>query len=284
MIAAGMWGRQLGELAGVSVPLQAAEHYYLLTEPIEWAHPDLPVVEDPDRYGYYREEAGGILVGLFEPEAAPWSLDAHPAGPRVRGAAAGLGADGRVPVRRDGPLPARCTRPGIRQFFCGPESFTAGQRTAARRGARAPRVLRGVRAELARDPALGRRRVARGAVDRRRRAADGRHRASRSTGRCRSWRTARSARSGRSSCWGRCSATRRSRRGGRGTRANVRRSVLHDRLAGAGADFMVADRLRGARSGSPTRACRTSGRRRGAATRRSRPAPSSTAPCARPSA
>src|SRR3954462_6036227 len=66
-VAAGMWGRQLGELAGVSLPLQAAEHYYLLTDEVDWAHPDLPVVEDPDRYGYYREEGGGILVGLFEP-------------------------------------------------------------------------------------------------------------------------------------------------------------------------------------------------------------------------
>jgi 4-methylaminobutanoate oxidase (formaldehyde-forming) len=85
--AAGMWGRQLGELAGVALPLQAAEHYYLITEPVEWAHPDLPVVEDPDRYGYYREEAGGILVGLFEPEGAPWSLD-EIAGPGIRDAAA----------------------------------------------------------------------------------------------------------------------------------------------------------------------------------------------------
>ena len=55
----------------MSVPLQAAEHYYLITDTVDWAHPDLPVVEDPDRYGYYREEGGGILVGLFEPVAAP---------------------------------------------------------------------------------------------------------------------------------------------------------------------------------------------------------------------
>ncbi|MDH5225210.1 MAG: FAD-binding oxidoreductase, partial [Actinomycetota bacterium] len=78
VVAAGMWGRQLGELAGVSLPLQAAEHYYLLTDEVEWADTDAPVVEDPDRYGYYREEGGGMLVGLFEPEAAPWSLDGIP--------------------------------------------------------------------------------------------------------------------------------------------------------------------------------------------------------------
>ena len=124
VVAAGMWGRQLGELAGVSLPLQAAEHYYLLTDDVEWAHPDLPVVEDPDRYGYYREEGGGILVGLFEPQAAPWSLDRIPADlgfavlPPDWDRLAGFLSDAmdRFPSLHDA---------GIRQFFCGPESFTA---------------------------------------------------------------------------------------------------------------------------------------------------------------
>jgi len=124
VVAAGMWGRQLAELAGVSLPLQAAEHYYLLTDDVEWAHPDLPVVEDPDRYGYYREEGGGILVGLFEPNAAPWSLDRIPADlgfavlPPDWDRLAGFLSDAmdRFPSLHDA---------GIRQFFCGPESFTA---------------------------------------------------------------------------------------------------------------------------------------------------------------
>jgi heterotetrameric sarcosine oxidase gamma subunit len=124
VVAAGMWGRQLGELAGVSLPLQAAEHYYLLTDEVEWAHPDLPVVEDPDRYGYYREEGGGILVGLFEPNAAPWSLDQIPQDlgfavlPPDWDRMAGFLSDAmdRFPSLHDA---------GIRQFFCGPESFTA---------------------------------------------------------------------------------------------------------------------------------------------------------------
>lgn len=122
--AAGMWGRQLGELAGVALPLQAAEHYYLITEPLEWAHPDLPVVEEPDRYGYYREEAGGILVGLFEPEGAPWSLDEIPQD---------LGFAVLPPdwERMGGYLSNAMDRfpalheAGIKTFFCGPESFTA---------------------------------------------------------------------------------------------------------------------------------------------------------------
>ena len=158
VIAAGMWGRQLGALAGVTVPLQAAEHYYLLTDTVEWAHPDLPVVEDPDRYGYYREEAGGILVGLFEPKAAPWSLDRDPAGPRVRRASARLGPDGRIPVGCDGPVPLAARRRHPPVLLRAGELYPR-HRTAAGRGTRAPRVLHRVRAQLARHPAVRWRRL-----------------------------------------------------------------------------------------------------------------------------
>jgi 4-methylaminobutanoate oxidase (formaldehyde-forming) len=121
---AGMWARQFGALAGVDVALQAAEHYYLITEPMAGVHRDLPVVEDPDSYGYFRPEGDGLLVGLFEPEAASWSLDGVSSGssflelppdydrlaPFVERAMA------RVPSLAD---------TGIRKFFCGPESFTS---------------------------------------------------------------------------------------------------------------------------------------------------------------
>ncbi len=76
--SAGIWARQFGALAGVHVPLQAAEHYYLLTDTVPGLDPDLPVIEDPDSYGYYRPEGDGMLVGLFEPAGAPWSLDGVP--------------------------------------------------------------------------------------------------------------------------------------------------------------------------------------------------------------
>jgi heterotetrameric sarcosine oxidase gamma subunit len=122
--AAGIWARQLGALAGVSVPLQAAEHYYLITDTVEWANPDLPVIEDPDRHGYYREEGGGILVGLFEPVAGPWSLDGIPG----EVAFASLPPD----WERVGPYLARAMdrvpalhEAGVRTMFCGPESFTS---------------------------------------------------------------------------------------------------------------------------------------------------------------
>ncbi len=120
---AGMWARQLGALAGVYIPLQAAEHYYLITEPIEGVDGSLPVLEDPANYGYYREEGGGLMLGLFEPVCAPWNVDGVP--PDF--------SFGELPPDWDrmGPyLEATMSRvpiteqTGIRKFFCGPESFT----------------------------------------------------------------------------------------------------------------------------------------------------------------
>jgi glycine cleavage system aminomethyltransferase T/glycine/D-amino acid oxidase-like deaminating enzyme len=120
---AGMWARQLGQLAGVSIPLQAAEHYYLLTEPIEGVESDWPVLEDPASYGYYREEGGGLMLGMFEPVCAPWKVDGIP--PDF--------SFGELPPDWDRMAPYLETtmsripitsQIGIRKFFCGPESFT----------------------------------------------------------------------------------------------------------------------------------------------------------------
>ena len=120
---AGMWARQLGERAGVAIPLQAAEHYYLITEQIPGISRSWPIIEDPGSHGYYREEGGGLMIGLFEPMAAPWKVEGVPddfsfgeispdwdrMGPYVEKAM------GRVPMAADS---------GIRKLFCGPESFT----------------------------------------------------------------------------------------------------------------------------------------------------------------
>jgi 4-methylaminobutanoate oxidase (formaldehyde-forming) len=124
ILASGLWGRELAAKAGVTVPLQAAEHYYLLTEPIDGVTPqNVPVIEDPEAYGYYREEGGGLLVGMFEPVGAAWSLDGTP----KESAFAVLPPDWdrlgpflevamqRFPMLEDA---------GIRTLFCGPESFT----------------------------------------------------------------------------------------------------------------------------------------------------------------
>jgi heterotetrameric sarcosine oxidase gamma subunit len=120
---AGMWARQFGAMAGVNIPNQAAEHYYLITEDIHGINPNMPVLEDPSSYGYYREEAGSMMIGLFEPKCAPWKVEGIPhdfsfgeinpdwdrMGPYLEKAMA------RVPMTM---------KLGLRKFFCGPESFT----------------------------------------------------------------------------------------------------------------------------------------------------------------
>ncbi len=120
---AGMWARQLGDVAGVNIPLQAAEHYYLITEQIEGLSNTWPVIEDPANYGYFREEVGGLMIGLFESVCAPWNVGGIPddfsfgeiqpdwdrMGPYLETAMS------RVPISME---------TGIRTFFCGPESFT----------------------------------------------------------------------------------------------------------------------------------------------------------------
>ena len=119
----GMWARQLGAKAGINIPLQSAEHYYLITDKIAGLSASLPVLEDPASHGYFREEVGGLMVGLFEPVCAPWNVGGVPEdfsfgeitpdwermGPYVERAMK------RVPVSLE---------TGVRKFFCGPESFT----------------------------------------------------------------------------------------------------------------------------------------------------------------
>ena len=73
-----MWGRAVGRMAGVSVPLHACEHFYVLTEPMPEVPPDLPVLRDPDGCLYVKEDAGKLLVGAFEPVAKPWGMDGIP--------------------------------------------------------------------------------------------------------------------------------------------------------------------------------------------------------------
>jgi 4-methylaminobutanoate oxidase (formaldehyde-forming) len=120
---AGMWARQLGEQSGVVIPNQAAEHYYLITDRIDGMSADLPILEDPSTHAYFREETGGMMIGLFEPECAPWKVEGIPEDfsfgelqpdwdrltPYLEKAME------RVPLAMEA---------GIRKFFCGPESFT----------------------------------------------------------------------------------------------------------------------------------------------------------------
>ena len=120
---AGMWAREFGEVCGVNIPNQAAEHYYLITEELKDIPKDLPILEDPSCHAYYREESGGIMIGLFEPDCAPWKVEGIPKDFSF----------GEIPPDWDRMTPflekAMSRIPvtmelGVKKFFCGPESFT----------------------------------------------------------------------------------------------------------------------------------------------------------------
>lgn len=120
---AGMWARQFGAEHGVIIPNQAAEHYYLITENIDGISSDWPVLEDPSHYGYYREEVGGLMVGLFEPESAAWNVEGIPQDFSF--------GEIQPDWDRMAPFLKKCMSrvpismgTGIKKFFCGPESFT----------------------------------------------------------------------------------------------------------------------------------------------------------------
>ena len=120
---AGQWGRNVGRMAGVSVPLHSAEHYYIVTKEIAGVHRDLPVMRDPDGYIYFKEEVGGLVMGGFEPAAKPWGMDGIPDDFEFQ-----LLPDDwdQFQVLMENALhrvPALQTTE-IRKFYNGPESFT----------------------------------------------------------------------------------------------------------------------------------------------------------------
>ena len=122
----GIWGRDLAARSGVTLPLHACEHFYLLTEPVEGLAA-LPVLRVPDECAYYKEDAGKMLLGAFEPRAKPWGMDGIPHDFEFDSLPEDFEhfepileqAMNRVPLFQDA---------GIHTFFNGPESFTPDDR------------------------------------------------------------------------------------------------------------------------------------------------------------
>ncbi|WP_299630361.1 FAD-dependent oxidoreductase [uncultured Roseobacter sp.] len=118
----GMWAHEVGRMAGVNVPLHACEHFYIVTEAIQGLK-QLPVLRVPDECAYYKEDAGKMLLGAFEPNAKPWGMGGIPTDfefdqlpedfdhfePILEAAVE------RLPMLAEA---------GIHTFFNGPESFT----------------------------------------------------------------------------------------------------------------------------------------------------------------
>ena len=127
VLCAGMWSHALGRDCGIAVPLHAAEHFYVVTEPMPGMPGNLPVLRVQDECAYYKEDAGKLLVGCFEPVAKPWGMNGIPDDfsfetlpedfehfePILNAAVQ------RVPALADA---------GIQLFFNGPESFTPDDR------------------------------------------------------------------------------------------------------------------------------------------------------------
>ena len=125
VLATGMWSRQIGEDIGVSIPLYPNEHFYIITEPMKDLPKDLPVLRDYNDSLYLKEDAGKMLVGIFEPGAKNAFKD--------KGIVPNDFSFGEFPDDFDHfepyleksfkRLPILETT-GIRKFFSGPESFT----------------------------------------------------------------------------------------------------------------------------------------------------------------
>ncbi len=69
----GQWARQIGAMAGVSVPLQPVKHQYVITEKVEGLAADAATIRDPDRRTYFKEEVGGLVFGGYEPDPIAWT-------------------------------------------------------------------------------------------------------------------------------------------------------------------------------------------------------------------
>jgi 4-methylaminobutanoate oxidase (formaldehyde-forming) len=124
---AGMWAREVGGWANVSVPLHAAEHFYIVTEPIPGLAAGLPVLRDADACSYFKEDTGKLLVGWFEPQAKPWGERGIPENFAFDQLPADLSHIESLFERAMQRVPALGSA-GVQVFFNGPESFTPDDR------------------------------------------------------------------------------------------------------------------------------------------------------------
>ncbi len=127
VICGGMWARDIGGWVDACVPVHAAEHFYIVTEPVAGLTSGLPVLRDADGCSYFKEDTGKLLVGWFEPKSKPWGM---------QGIADSFAFE-QLPedLAHIEPLFAAAARrvpvleaTGVKVFFNGPESFTPDDR------------------------------------------------------------------------------------------------------------------------------------------------------------
>jgi len=127
VICSGMWSRELGQQVGVQIPLHAAEHFYVVTEPHADLPKDMPVIRVPDEWAYYKEDAGKLLLGAFEPVAKPWGMAGIPDDHEFETFPEDYDHFEPVLEKAVARMPLLETA-GIALFFNGPESFTPDDR------------------------------------------------------------------------------------------------------------------------------------------------------------
>jgi len=123
---AGMWAREVGKMVGASVPLHACEHFYIVTEAIDGLQ-RLPVLRVPDECAYYKEDAGKILLGAFEPNSKPWGMDGIPEDFCFDQLPEDFDHFEPILEKAVNRMPM-LAETGIHTFFNGPESFTPDDR------------------------------------------------------------------------------------------------------------------------------------------------------------
>ncbi len=123
LLAGGMWTHQFAKKHGVTAPLHAAEHVYIVTEPIENLPRDLPCMVIGEERVYWKEDAGKLLIGAFEEVGKAWGQNGIPDAFEFD----------QLPFDMDHMEPMletiskrmpKLESLGVRTFFCGPESFT----------------------------------------------------------------------------------------------------------------------------------------------------------------
>ncbi|MES2100425.1 MAG: FAD-dependent oxidoreductase [Pseudomonadota bacterium] len=127
VLAAGMWSGWLARKLGIRLALQAAEHFYIVTEAMAGVPKNLPVLRVPDEWAYYKEDAGKLLLGAFEPVAKPWALDGIPKDFCFDELPGDFDHFEPVLAKAMERVPALQTT-GIATWFNGPESFTPDDR------------------------------------------------------------------------------------------------------------------------------------------------------------
>jgi 4-methylaminobutanoate oxidase (formaldehyde-forming) len=123
VICAGQWSREIGAMAGVTIPLVSMQHQYLITERIAGVAPTLPTLRDPDRLTYWKEEVGGLVMGGYEPNPKPWATTGATEDFAFRLLDNDLDHFEPLMAQAVARVPALAST-GVKRFINGPESFT----------------------------------------------------------------------------------------------------------------------------------------------------------------